>query len=740
MAWNTHWQCCFQSLNGTQYAVNICEQDYDGDIVQLTGAAEPFTTQEDESEDIFTPIRSQSGYLRVIDPDGTLLADIIPQNNTERLVQLYHGTYTGVWPDGTFTHAADALEWQGFLQAQAYTQPWDGNANELELPVKSLLGALEDVTIAEEYAPVEKNVAALILAAFSQFGLRNTVDLRYIHVISDATDPVNTLLLPILQWSVFFSEETINNEGDSYNQLVGVSYSEALSAVMSLYGWQMRENGSDIYLVQYDAIQPYHDGLRMQTISFPNLQSMAEGNRITREQKDVPSADMLTALTFRGADNVAGYVQGGRSAKVELDLGKGARFGIDLPQTTEDSTQPRTIEIEDETYQSGTVYVQVHEPRTNSRETFNFKRYAAHEASVEDIVTASTFEDCVDTSVLEIQDMLFFTNPVHLERAITTGCFPCRWAPKLSSSLESPSLRNGMFFNVRPGASSTAQEQYIKTSEAYAIKSLFALDYNGGYINISFDVHMFYFLEGWARLQFSDFYKFNGYDPEIVCVAKLGSKYWNGSSWVSSYATFTIEFNASGMVSNKTDAMNVEGTTGYFIPLDGTGVETFTLSVVNTSKLNGGSFDAHSFILDNLNVDYRYPRNIVESERSQNVYWQSITASGFSEDKQIALSVGTINNNVRYPVFIKSDSSSYIEQLTYRTRYSTTKQQRPELHLLDRMVVQFGQVRRLFTAIAQRGLSLMDTRYTYQERAYFGVKRQTNWRDDTEEVKFIEVS
>ena len=740
MAWNIHWQCCFQSLNGTQYAVNICEQDYDGDIVQLTGSAEPFVTQEDDSDDIFTPIRMQTGYLRVIDPDGTLLADLIPQNNTERLVQLFHGTYTGTWPNGTFTHAADALDWQGFLQAQAYTQPWDGNASVLELPVKSLLGALEDVTIAEEYASLEKNVAALILAAFSQFGLQTTVDLRYIHVISDATDPVNTLLLPILQWSVFFSEETINNEGDSYNQLVGMSYSEALSSVMSLYGWQMRENGSDVYLVQYDAIQPYHDGLRMQTIEFTDLQSMAEGNLITKEQRDVPSANMLTSLTIRGADNVAGYVQGGRSAKVELDLGKGAQFGINLPQTTEDSTQPRTIEIEDETYQGGTVYVQVHEPRTNSQETFNFKHYAAHEASVEDIVTASTFEDCVETSVLDIQDVLFFDNPTHLEYDITTGCFPCRWASKLSSSLESPSLRNGMFFNVRPGAWSTAQEQYIKTSEAYAIKSLLDLDYNGGYINILFDVHMFYFIHGWALLQFSDFYKFNGYNPKIVCVAKLGDKYWNGTSWASSYATFTIEFNANGMVSNKTDDMNVEGTTGYFIPLDGTGVETFTLSIVNTSKLHGGEYDAHSFILDNLNVDYRYTRNIVESERSKNIYWQSITVSGFSEDKQIDLSVGTINNNVRYPVFIKSNSSTYIEQLTYRTRYYTTKNQRPELHLLERMVMQYKQVRRLFTAIVQRELSLMDTRYTYQERAYFGIHQQVNWRDDTEEVKFIEVS
>ena len=46
MAWVKHWQCCFKSFNGTQYAVNVYDQDYSGDVVQLIGAEEPFITQE----------------------------------------------------------------------------------------------------------------------------------------------------------------------------------------------------------------------------------------------------------------------------------------------------------------------------------------------------------------------------------------------------------------------------------------------------------------------------------------------------------------------------------------------------------------------------------------------------------------------------------------------------------------------------------------------------------------------
>ena len=57
----------FKSLRaGTVYTVNIGSGIGD---VALKGAAQPFVTQEDDDEDMFTPIRTQSGYLRIVD-DG----------------------------------------------------------------------------------------------------------------------------------------------------------------------------------------------------------------------------------------------------------------------------------------------------------------------------------------------------------------------------------------------------------------------------------------------------------------------------------------------------------------------------------------------------------------------------------------------------------------------------------------------------------------------------------------------
>lgn len=51
----------------TLYTVSIYKDYYTGDPTELIGAANPFETQEDDSEDVFKPVRTQSGYLRIVD-------------------------------------------------------------------------------------------------------------------------------------------------------------------------------------------------------------------------------------------------------------------------------------------------------------------------------------------------------------------------------------------------------------------------------------------------------------------------------------------------------------------------------------------------------------------------------------------------------------------------------------------------------------------------------------------------
>ena len=63
-----HWQVKFRSLRAqTLYTVNVYDNSYTGSPVQLTGAAQPFETSEDNDDDFFAPIRTQSGYLRIVD-------------------------------------------------------------------------------------------------------------------------------------------------------------------------------------------------------------------------------------------------------------------------------------------------------------------------------------------------------------------------------------------------------------------------------------------------------------------------------------------------------------------------------------------------------------------------------------------------------------------------------------------------------------------------------------------------
>ena len=61
------WQIPFVSVGGTHYRIDIYdEQDGSWSGVQtLIGGETPFATSEDDSDDYFAPIRTQSGTIEV---------------------------------------------------------------------------------------------------------------------------------------------------------------------------------------------------------------------------------------------------------------------------------------------------------------------------------------------------------------------------------------------------------------------------------------------------------------------------------------------------------------------------------------------------------------------------------------------------------------------------------------------------------------------------------------------------
>ena len=104
----------FKSLRtGTDYTVSIGGGT--GAAVPLTPGAQPFTTQEDDNEDNFTPVRTQSGYLRIVDngldANGNSFDwhDLIPETDTSRPVTLSH-----------VSGPSSVIDWEGFMQAQDF--------------------------------------------------------------------------------------------------------------------------------------------------------------------------------------------------------------------------------------------------------------------------------------------------------------------------------------------------------------------------------------------------------------------------------------------------------------------------------------------------------------------------------------------------------------------------------------------------------------------------------------------
>lgn len=83
----------FVTLRGQEtLTVKIYDPYFGGQAVTLKGAAQPFETQENNDDDIFSPIRLQSGYLRIVDDgyaDGTTMDVPVDITNTGTTVGKY---------------------------------------------------------------------------------------------------------------------------------------------------------------------------------------------------------------------------------------------------------------------------------------------------------------------------------------------------------------------------------------------------------------------------------------------------------------------------------------------------------------------------------------------------------------------------------------------------------------------------------------------------------------------------
>lgn len=284
----------FKSLRaGTAYTLNIGSGN---DDVALKGAAQPFVTQEDDDEDMFTPIRTQSGYLRIVD-DGSVAGfnwkDLVPLTAFGKPVALMDG---------------NTVVWQGYIQTQTFSGELYGGTQEREYPVICPLSVLE----AKEPSVLERDTKSFAYLLWTILSAAQTTGIvEFDNIYFQGGADARTWLQTKIDWKNFHSTDS--------DGVVSAKYSmyQILEDVCTFWGWTCRTQGKDVYFTCADD-STEKDYLQ---VTLAQLQNLAGSTGTIISRSNIPTV-VLEGDIFASRDNEDYIINGPSRAVVTADVNK----------------------------------------------------------------------------------------------------------------------------------------------------------------------------------------------------------------------------------------------------------------------------------------------------------------------------------------------------------------------------------------------------------------------------------
>lgn len=290
-----HWQVKFKSLRvGELYTVSIYDDNYYGNPIQLKGAAQPFVTQEDSTDDMFTPVLTQSGYLRIVDTgkDGAgntfNWRDFIPTTDTDRPVTLTNGNGETVW--------------MGFLQAQNFGSVMFEMPQEREFPVQCPLAVSSRADISMANKEIH-NFAYLLLEIVDNIPYVCRPNTFYFQGLN-STD----YLQKEIDWQNFAQVDGAVVKG-KYDLL------SLLQAMCKFWGWTARMYHDSMFFVSPDVNDNYFVKVR-----YRDLRDIAYENTFYAENVSYTNIIFGNDI-FASTSNTDYQMRGPNTAKITANSG-----------------------------------------------------------------------------------------------------------------------------------------------------------------------------------------------------------------------------------------------------------------------------------------------------------------------------------------------------------------------------------------------------------------------------------
>lgn len=678
------WKINFKSLRtSTLYSVNIYDDDYiQSEPVELMGAANPFVIQEDDDEDLFKPVRTQSGYIRII--DNGLDMDENPFDWKEMLA------LTNMSRPVTLTHVegnTTVIDWQGFMQPQTFSGTMYENVQEREFPVQCCLSVLEGIDVSATNHGVV-NFAYLLKYMFDQ--LWHSFEYVEFQGGTDITD----YLRKQVDWQnlISFNDDTVEVK---YNCM------DLLENICKFFGWSCRQYSNELYFVSPD------DNLypSFGAFDYRDLSDIASGQSVRPQTYDWGTRDM-SLRSYSSNENEEVMLLGTKKAKIEADINK-----VDNVMTIHYEELREIIERD---------YTVVHHPFSGFYYLFD----SAHPWN----------------NKLFLMDMLqggggFLGSPSHVD-PWPPGAGVTLWEFDTSAHKHNYNLNMNMWWRGEPRSTSLMDCLFL-------IESKYEHNFDNGVIVLEATTYRQWEQnqaiqtatgQGTVTAKFAvgDNNWWNGTEWQNT---ETSFTFRVGDENISGEGSGKGQIICNRILDSIWDNYN-----GYGMQVNGS-IGGKILFKVMKVELDEGDRATSTLWVDDFQIRFvrRKSDNNFSSD-SKNEY-KSENGSDFYGTREDSVIFASDNNNAFGYGIIMNIDDTYCQELTY-TYSNGDSQEHPEQHFVNRVTAFGNSVKRLLTLDL---ISINTTYITPWTKCllggkyYYPMSFKRNWRDDITTVQLIEI-
>lgn len=677
-----NWTIPFRSRAEIDYEIVISGMS---DTRTLTGGVPPLVIDEDDSDDFFEPVRTQTGNLTFWDNTGSTWSFLASTTAGQHKVTLYR-----IGANNTRT-----LTWQGYLSPNSYTgslTPTPRNYTfNVYCPLQYSEGLFLDYDASGDHGFLDDSYYGRIAPSVAWYLYKILLmsggvwDRIYIQTGGLYMEWLNLRL----NYGIFFDDD----HQPRYNNL------ELLRYICLFYGWQLHVRGSYVYL-----LSPLDTDTRNEDVEYftmaeleqiakyninPQPHYEAFGGVIALEDYEGYFASTPQTLTLR-----PGWSRCKIESSVEL-----VREVLGFPsQAIEDAA--RNLPAQGGFSLGGGYYY--------------YKKLG---------MQGDTYEN--DNAQLSV----LYTNP-YFHQSIEIRDY------STNNTHDTPPKRN---YNWEAPALLVMHTLLPTPTRLFALRPFLGYGFANGIFVISAVVWDDYFTP-------HDTLETNPATGILWAQFRVGDKWWDGSAWTSQEAFFSIPTGAEdpATTTGRGKILNTRNLNdpypafdGYGIPVSGAMSGDVTLTICNIDASTHEGTNLSGVRMNNLEVKFLQENSSeLYNEDSENVAEVS-SGSTFNDEKTYDIPFTAYKNNAFGSAIAMLGNNGYCSAL----HYGQTSEN-PNEHVAN-IIAGFGSTCRLCAEVELFASVLPEfTPMDMMEaggKTYCVVSRKWNWDDDKINIKAIEI-